>query len=63
LKNLNSRELHEAIDQALAEVSQRLASGELDHSGRYFTDEELKAGLTTCGDSLPATPEKQTTSH
>jgi hypothetical protein len=28
----------------LAEVSRRLASGEFDGSGRFFTDEELAAG-------------------
>jgi hypothetical protein len=50
LKHLNSQELHEAIDQALAEVSRRLESGEIDGSGRYFTDEELAAGAATGGD-------------
>ena len=44
MKNLSSRELHETIGQALAEVDRRLASGELDGSGRYYTDEELAAG-------------------
>jgi hypothetical protein len=34
----------DAVDQALAEVSRRLESGELDGSGRYYTDEELAAG-------------------
>lgn len=50
MKHLNSQELHEAIDQALAEVSRRLESGEIDGSGRYFTDEELAAGAATGGD-------------
>ena len=49
MKNLSSRELHETIGQALAEVSRRLASGELDGSGRYYTDEELAAGAATEG--------------
>lgn len=50
MRHLNSQELHEAIDQALAEVSRRLESGEIDGSGRYFTDEELAAGAATGGD-------------
>jgi hypothetical protein len=39
-----SQEMHDAIRFALDEVSRRLASGELDGSGRYYTDEELAAG-------------------
>jgi hypothetical protein len=54
LKNLTSDELHDAIDQALAEVSRRLESGELDGSGRYYTDEELAAGAATGGKSAPS---------
>jgi hypothetical protein len=41
VKDFTSRELHDAIGQALAEVSRRLASGELDQSGRFYTDAEL----------------------
>jgi len=37
----------------LAEVSRRLESGELDGSGRYYSDEELAAGAAT-GGKLPA---------
>ena len=44
---MTSRQMLVAIDQALAEVSRRLASGELDQSGRYYTDEELAAGAAT----------------
>jgi hypothetical protein len=58
LKNFTSCELHEAIDQALAEVSRRLESGELDGSGRYYTDEELAAGAATGGDIKPARTKK-----
>ena len=36
-------EIFEAIDSGMAEVEQKLASGELDGSGRFFTDEELAA--------------------
>jgi hypothetical protein len=44
---MTSRQMLNAVDQALAEVSRRLASGELDGSGRYYTDEELAAGAAT----------------
>lgn len=60
MKNLSSRQLHEAIDQALAEVSRRLASGELDQSGRYYSDEELAAGAATGEKPPPAKPVKTT---
>jgi hypothetical protein len=43
----NSQEIHEAIRKGLNEVSRRLASGELDGSGRFYTDEELAAGAAT----------------
>jgi hypothetical protein len=43
---MTSRQLLIAIDRALEEVSRRLASGELDGSGRFFTD-ELAAGAAT----------------
>ena len=56
MKNLNSHELHTTIHQALAEVSRRLASGELDGSGRYYTDAELAAGAATGEQFAPAKP-------
>ncbi len=40
-------EIFEAIDSGMAEVAQKLALGELDGSGRFFTDEELAAGAAT----------------
>ena len=43
MKQMTSRELHDAVHDALEEVSRRLESGELDGSGRYYTDEELDA--------------------
>jgi hypothetical protein len=58
VKNLSSRELHETIRQALAEVDRRLASGELDGSGRYYTDAELAAGAVRGGKRTPAKPAK-----
>jgi hypothetical protein len=47
MKEMTSQEMLDAVDRALAEVSRRLASGELDGSGRYYTDEELAAGAAT----------------
>jgi hypothetical protein len=58
VKNLTSRELHETIGRALAEVDRRLASGELDGSGRYYTEAELAAGAATGGKRTPAKPVK-----
>jgi len=44
---LTSRQLLDAVHQALAEVDRRLASGELDGSGRFYSDQELAAGAAT----------------
>jgi hypothetical protein len=55
---MTSREIHDAIDSGMAEVSRRLASGELDGSGRYYTDAELAAGAATGGKRIPAKPAK-----
>ena len=55
---MTSRQMLNAVDKALAEVSRRLASGDLDGSGRYYTDEELAAGAATGGKQLPAKPVK-----
>ena len=58
MKKLSSHELHETIGRALVEVDRRLASGKLDGSGRYYTDEELAAGAATGGKRTPAKPVK-----
>jgi len=58
VKNLSSHELHETIGRALTEVDRRLVSGELDGSGRYYSDEELAAGAATGGKQIPAKPVK-----
>ena len=47
MKNMTSQEMFDAVHRALDEVDRRLASGELDGSGRFFTDEELAAGAAT----------------
>lgn len=57
---MTSRQMLDAVDQALEEVSRRLASGELDGSGRYYTDEELAAVAATGKPRTPAKPEKAT---
>ncbi len=41
MRLMTSREIHSAIQTALGEVSRGLASGELDRSGRYYSDSEL----------------------
>jgi hypothetical protein len=51
---MTSRQMLDAVDQALSEVSRRLESGELDGSGRFWTDEELAAGAATRGEVKPA---------
>lgn len=47
MKRMTSEEMHEAFHRALEEVDRQLASGELDQSGRYYTEEELAAGAAT----------------
>ncbi|MGO8759139.1 MAG: hypothetical protein ACLQG3_13535 [Terracidiphilus sp.] len=51
---MTSRQLLDSVDKALAEVDRRLASGELDGSGRFWTDEELAAGAATGDLKKPA---------
>lgn len=63
ISEMTVEEIFEALDSGMAEVSRRLASGELDHSGRYDSDEELKAGLATHPERLPVASEKQTASR
>ena len=48
------QEIFDAVDSRMSEVFRRLASGEFDGSGRFYTDEELKAGAATGGKLLPA---------
>jgi hypothetical protein len=55
---MTSQEIHDAVNLALAEVDRRLASGELDGLGRYYTDAELAAGAATGGKRTPTKPVK-----
>ena len=47
MRRMTSEEMHDALHRALEEVDRQLVSGELDDSGRYYTDEELAAGAAT----------------
>ena len=51
---MSSEEWHEAIRRGLAGLDRQLASGELDGSGRFYTDEELAAGAATGRIEKPA---------
>jgi len=42
MQSMTSREIHNAIVDALGEVSRALASGQLDRSGRYYSDSDLR---------------------
>jgi hypothetical protein len=58
ISEMTSEEIFEAVDSGMAEVARKLESGEIDGSGRYYTEEELAAGAAT-GDSLkPARTKK-----
>ena len=47
MRAMTVQEIFDAVDNGLAEVSRKLASGELDGSGRFFTDEELATAAAT----------------
>jgi hypothetical protein len=46
---MTAQERFKAIDEGMAEIAGKLASGELDGSGRYWTDEELSSGVAKDG--------------
>ncbi len=46
---MTALEFFKAVDKGMAEVSAKLASGEIDGSGRYWTDEELATGIAADG--------------
>ena len=46
-------EIFKAVDEGMAEIAVKLASGELDGSGRYWTDEELESGIAEEGKLNP----------
>ena len=49
MSDLTSEEILEAFDGALKEVHRQYAAGELDMSGRFYTDEELGEGAAIEG--------------
>jgi hypothetical protein len=57
--DMTVQEIFEAVDSGMAEVSRRLESGELDGSGRYYTDEELAAGAATGMKAATRAPRKR----
>ncbi len=55
MKRMASAEVHWAIRDAMAEVSRRLAAGELDRSGRFYSDSEWRDKLASlAAESGPA---------
>jgi hypothetical protein len=54
MRKMTVQEIFDAIDSGMAEVVRRLASGELDQSGRYYTDTELAAQAATGPESVAA---------
>jgi hypothetical protein len=58
IDEMTVQEIFDAVDSGMAEVSRRLASGELDGSGRYYTDAELAEGAATGGKRTPPKPQK-----
>jgi hypothetical protein len=50
---MTTQEIFKAIDEGMAEVASKLASGELDGSGRYWSDEELSSGVAKDGKLEP----------
>lgn len=47
MRAMTSRQIHDAIDAALHEVAHALASGEIDHSGRFYSPAKLNEQLET----------------
>lgn len=58
MRSMTSRQIHQAIRAALGEVSLALASGEMDRSGRYYSDSELKERFANPG-ARPKKPPAQ----
>jgi hypothetical protein len=57
--DMTVQEIFDAVDSGMAEVSRRLESGELDGSGRYYTDEELAAGTAMGMEAATRAPRRR----
>ena len=57
---MTTQEIFKAVDEGMAEIAGKLASGELDGSGRYWSDEELSSGVAKDGKLEPVTVEDRT---
>jgi hypothetical protein len=55
MENTTGQEILDAIDGGMREVAPKLESGEIDGSGRFWTDDELARGAATSG-RLPSAP-------
>jgi hypothetical protein len=55
---MTAQEIFKAIDEGMAEIADKPASGELDGSGRYWTDEELSSGVAKDGKLDPIRVDK-----
>jgi len=49
MPTMSVQQIFDTIDSSMAEVKRQLASGEMDGSGRFYTDEELARGAATGG--------------
>ena len=57
---MTAQEIFKAIDDGMAQIAGKLASGELDGAGRYWTDEELSSGVAKNGKLDPVPIKDQT---
>jgi hypothetical protein len=57
---MTAQERFKAIDEGMAEIAGKLASGEIDGSGRYWTDEELSSGVAKDGKLNPVPIDNRT---
>jgi len=49
MERMTSTELHDSLRKGLDELSRKLANGNIDGAGRFWTDEELERGAATSG--------------
>ena len=59
MNNMTVQEIFDAIDSGMKQIAQKLATAELDGSGRFWTDEELASGAATDARLNPAPTSKE----